>query len=120
MRRVATACHQSIDVQSNILNRETYKATQDTRSVVGQISEQGNVLIDELHELREELELRDARDSKKAITAADALNGQLELLKGDLIAAVEQSLCEYQYISWIESRILLTTRQGGDSKNSLR
>lgn len=66
--------------------------SRETRAVVGQISEQGNVVIEELHEIREEL--RDARDSKKAITAADASNGQLELLKGDFIAAVEQALCE--------------------------
>lgn len=84
-------CHQSVDVQSNILNRET-------RAVVGQISEQGSVVIDELHELREEL--RDAYDSRKAIVSADALNGQLELLKGDFIAAVEHSLCEYQKVGW--------------------
>lgn len=92
LRRAATACHHSVNVQSNLLNRETYKATQDTRAVVREISAHGSVVIDELHEIREEL--RDSRDSGKAVVAADALNSQLELLKGDLIAAVEQSLCE--------------------------
>lgn len=92
LRRAATACHHQVNVQSNLLNRETYKTTQDTRAVVREISAHGNVVIEKIDEIREEL--RD-RDSEKAVVAADALNSQLELLKGDLIAAVEQSLCEY-------------------------
>lgn len=91
LRRAATACHHSVNVQSNLLNRETYKTAQDTRAVVRDIEAHGSVVIEKIDEIREEL--RD-RDSGKAVVAADALNSQLELLKGDLIAAVEQSLCK--------------------------
>lgn len=91
LRRAATACHHSVNVQSNLLIRETYKATLDTGAVV---SEHGSVVIEKIDEIREEL--RD-RDSGKAVAAADALNSQLELLKGDpeWIEAVGRSLCEY-------------------------
>lgn len=90
LKRAATACHHAVSVQSNVINRETYKATQDTIAVAREISAQGSAVIDEIYEMREEL-----RDSGKGVVAADALNSQLELLKGDWLAAIEQSLCEY-------------------------
>lgn len=106
LRRAATACHQSVNVQSNLLSREIKQTTRDTQTAVGQISKQGGVLVDEFHELREEV--RDVRDIGKAIMARDAQNGQLEVL----VAAVKQSMCEYQYIGWKWVSLRLTTFQG--------
>lgn len=90
LRRAAVSCHQFVSVQSNLIGRETYKTTQETRNIVREMSAQGNVVIDELHVIREEL-----RDSGKGIKSADALNSQKELLEDIVTAAVEQALCEY-------------------------